>query len=473
MTMTLNDLITSIEVELEASQRDRDKAIAEIKYILGTAQQEARSNLSEEEDKRVNDLFAIRDRKKGEIEGIKAKLESAKRARQEELESSEKAAQTHPGATAPSQRDNRVSVGREERTYRPDYDPRGHQFVMDVARSFLYQDPQAQYRLQRHMSEEKVERAEYFERASDTSNFAGLTVPQYLTDMYAPATAALRPFADICNKHPLPPNGMQLNISRITTATSVGAQTGENLAVSSANPDDTLLQPAVKTAAGQVTLSRQSIDRGTGVDDIVMDDLFRRYATNLDSQLITDASTGLDACSQSNTVSNTDPTGSGGLFGQILAGAAGSEAAVLGFAVPDYVIMHSRRWYALSAKLTTSWPLVNQPGSAPAVIGANFAVGYNKGVRGVLPNGMGVVVDNNISTGLGTGTNQDEVFVVPSQECHLWEDANAPVFIRAEGVQAASLGVLLVVYGYFAYTFQRYANATQKLTGVGLVTPTF
>jgi hypothetical protein len=33
------------------------------------------------------------------------------------------------------------------------------------------------------------------------------------------------------------------------------------------------------------------------------------------------------------------------------------------------------------------------------------------------------------------------------------------VFIRAEQPAAASLGVLLVVYGYFAYTFARYANS--------------
>ena len=35
------------------------------------------------------------------------------------------------------------------------------------------------------------------------------------------------------------------------------------------------------------------------------------------------------------------------------------------------------------------------------------------------------------------------------------------------------LGVLLVLYGYFAYTFGRYPSAPQKLNGVGMVTPTF
>jgi hypothetical protein len=471
MTMTLNDLITSIEVELEQAQRDRDKAIAEIKYILSAAQQEARSNLTKDESERTENLFALRDRKKSEIEGIRAKLESARRARQEELEAGERAKQTHSGADAPAKRDGHARVVSEPRTYSRERDPSGVNFLRDVARTFLYQDPQSQYRLQEHMREERVERAEYLERASDTSNFAGLVVPQYLTDMYAPNTAALRPLADICNKHPLPASGMTLNISQITTPTSVAAQTAQNIAVSSANPDDTLLAISVKTAAGQATLSRQAIDRGTGVDDITMDDLFRRYATNLDSQLINDGTTGLDACSQNNTVGTV---GVSYLYSGVLGGAAGVEAAVLGFAIPDFVVMHSRRWYWLSAQLTASWPFVNQPGSPPVNIGTNFAIGYNKGVRGVLPNGMGVVVDNNISTVLGgTAGTQDEVFVVASQECHLWEDPGAPVFIRAEGVQAQTLGVVLVIYGYFAYTFQRYSNATQKLTGAGLVAPTF
>ena len=46
------------------------------------------------------------------------------------------------------------------------------------------------------------------------------------------------------------------------------------------------------------------------------------------------------------------------------------------------------------------------------------------------------------------------------------------MFIRAEQTAAASLGVLLVAYGYFAYTFTRRAHA-QRIGGTGLVTPTF
>jgi hypothetical protein len=82
-------------------------------------------------------------------------------------------------------------------------------------------------------------------------------------------------------------------------------------------------------------------------------------------------------------------------------------------------------------------------------------------------------VDNNIATNFGAGTNEDEIYVVPKDECHLWEDPNAPLYIRAEQTKVASLGVLLVVYGYFAYTFSRYTNGMGKIGGTGLVAPTF
>jgi hypothetical protein len=47
------------------------------------------------------------------------------------------------------------------------------------------------------------------------------------------------------------------------------------------------------------------------------------------------------------------------------------------------------------------------------------------------------------------------------------------VFIRAEQPAAASLGILFVLYGYFAYTFGRYPGMQQKITGTGLTPPLF
>jgi hypothetical protein len=53
------------------------------------------------------------------------------------------------------------------------------------------------------------------------------------------------------------------------------------------------------------------------------------------------------------------------------------------------------------------------------------------------------------------------------------KDPAAPTYIRAEQPQAASLGVLLVIYGYAAYSHRRYAGGSIVINGSGLATPSF
>jgi HK97 family phage major capsid protein len=367
----------------------------------------------------------------------------------------------------------RVGVKSEPRTYAPEVDPQGRQFLSDFIAGELGRNHEARARLDRHMVEERTERRSYFEnRAAATTAFAGLVVPQYLTDLVAKSAAAARPFADICNKHQLPAAGTTVNISRVTTATSAAAQS-ENSAASETNIDDTLLTETMFTVAGQQTLSRQAIDRGIGTEEITLDDLIRRYHSALDAKLINDGTTGLTNVAQSVAYTDASPTAAE-LYPKILNAQANLEAVMLDQGVGDlYAVMHSRRWAWMQSQVGTSWPFIGQPGYAVQAGGQNLATGYGMGVRGILPNGIKVIVDNNIATNLGAGTNEDEIYVVNASELHLWEDSAAPLFIRADQTAAASLGVLLVVYGYAAYSFRRYTNGHQKIAGTGLVTPTF
>lgn len=475
--MNIDELILSIQVEQEQAQKKRARAVAEVKTILAKARQEGRANLTEEEDTDCTQAFARRDQADKELQGIAVKLANAQRAKaaEDEIESNLEIRTGNPQNTATSKPayDRVARVGQEERTYHQGNTRGGGRFVRDVVRTYLHRDLESEARLNRHMAEERVERGQYLERAdATTANFTGLVVPQYLTEMYAPKTAAMRPFADACNKHALPESGMTVNISKITTGSSVAVQVNESDLVSETAMDDTLLTESVLTAAGSQGLSRQAVDRGTGIEDIVMNDLQRRYATNLDGQLITRATVGLSAVSVATTYDDTSPTGAE-LYPKLLSAASGVEAALLGFAAPDVVLMHSRRWYWLNAQMTSTWPLLNQPALAPQVAGQNINERYGSGARGVLPNGMVAIVDNNIAVNLGAGTNQDEVYVVPSDECHLWEDPSAPQFIRAEQPRAKNLAVDLVLYGYFAFSFRRFDNAMQKISGTGLVTPAF
>ena len=96
-------------------------------------------------------------------------------------------------------------------------------------------------------------------RAAGTGAFARLVVPQYLTDLVAPGEGE-PPVRGRVQPRPAP-QGMTVNLSRITTGTSSDLQSAENVAVSGTDIDDTLLSISVQTNAGQQTLSRQAVER--------------------------------------------------------------------------------------------------------------------------------------------------------------------------------------------------------------------
>jgi HK97 family phage major capsid protein len=363
-------------------------------------------------------------------------------------------------------------VGAEKRTYNPDNDRRGRDFALDVARQYISNDPGANERLARHMQEERVERGDKLvARAGGTANFSGLVVPQYLVDEFAPLARAGRPFADACRKHDLPATGMTLNVGKLTTGTTADDQSAENAAVSDTDADDTLIPVSVRTSAGSQTVSRQAAERGEGIEDTIVEDLIRANFTNMDGKLFSIASVGLSAAATAITYTDATPTAAE-LYPKLVQGTAEVEAALLDQGLGDTIaVMHSRRWYWLQKELSSSNPLFGQPGIAAQNIGLNYGERYGAGFRGILPNGTPVVVDNNITTAAGAGT-EDEIYFVAQSEAHLWEDPNAPMLIRAEQTKAKSLGIDLVVYNYYAFLFTRRAHA-QKIAGTGLIAPTW
>jgi hypothetical protein len=482
--VTFDELIMSIEVEAEQNARRRARAVGEMKLILQNARNDGRPNLTDAETADIQAANRTVEKCDKDAVGINSKLEDAKRGREHERTTDtllEVRAGDHQSAAtrerALPRYDEVARVGAEERTYHKGNTGKGARFLKDVAAAFVHRNPEAEGRLYRHMQEERVERGRYMERAAGdagTGAFAGLTVPQYLTDMYAPKARALRPFADACNIHDLPESGMTVNISQITTGSTTALQANELDTVSATSMDDTLLTENVQTASGQQSLSRQAIDRGTGIEDVTMNDLQRSLATTFDNTLITQATTGLAALAVGTgfTYVDTTPTGPE-LYPKILGAASQVEGTLLGFAIPDIAVMHSRRWYWLQGQMTTSWPMFGQPGIGAAWnAGENLAERYGAGVRGVLPNGIAVIVDNNVQTTLGAGT-EDEIYVAASEECHLWIDPNAPQFIRAEQPRVQNLAVTLVLFMYFAYTFRRFASSIGKVSGTGLIAPTF
>ena len=401
--------------------------------------------------------------------------EAALRARVEHLEEAIRmntAAQeaSSMGTTRTPAYDEVARVGSEPRTYSEQSDRTGRLFIADVVRNHLGDGFDARERLARHMSEERVERGGLIERAAGTAAFAGLVVPQYLVDLVAPAAKAGRPFADAVRSLPLPEQGMTVELSKITTASTTAVQT-QGSAVSETDMDDTALSVAVQTIGGSQTVTRQAVERGSSVLDTVLEDLMRSYATTLDSTMLNQATNGLTNVATAITYTDASPTAAE-LYPKLLQATAAVEAALVDQQAGDTIaVMHSRRWYWLQSQLSSTFPLFNQPGVSDGRAGVNYGARYGSGFRGVLPSGVPVIVDNNVATNFGT--NEDEIYFVGANDIFLWEDPNAPMLIRTDtGPSIKSLGVDVVVYGYAAYTHVRRAHA-QKIGGTGLILPTW
>jgi HK97 family phage major capsid protein len=233
--------------------------------------------------------------------------------------------------------------------------------------------------------------------------------------------------------------------------------------------DDTKLDISVVTIAGQQNVSRQALERGTNIDSLVMADLVSAYHTKLDETIVTSTT---NAITQVVTYTDASPT-VGELYPKLLDCVQRIQTNFFGG--PNFILMHPRRLaFILAAVDSTQRPLAvptaNGPTNAPVV--GNGGVVY--GNSGYSIAGFPVLTDANVTTTNGTGSNEDVIIVGNSQEAHLWEMGDgAPMMLRFEQPKAAELDVTMVVYGYSAYTANRYPNAFALVGGTGLITPSF
>ena len=408
------------------------------------------------------------------IAGIDAELDQA-RARESDLVAEQatrdKAAALRAQYPPLKSTTAQVVGGVEPEVYTKDSARRGVSFFADLASAAAGNDYTAADRLRRHATMAPAET-----RAVGTGAFAGLIVPQYLDDLAAPLRRAGRPTADIANKHPLPESGTSMNISRLTTGTSVASQATENTAVSETNVDDTLLTVPVRTIAGMQNVSFQAIERGTGADTIIHQDLLRAYNTELDRQVIngsgaTGEHLGIRLTAGILSVAYTDASPTAAELFPKLADLI-QQIQTATFMGVTHFVMHPRRWWWFAKELGTVFPLLSFPSSperAGNAGGPEYEGGFGRNIMGVP-----VVVDANIPTNLGAGTNEDVILGVTDSELHLWEDADSPTLIRCDcGPGITSLQVTFVLYGYSAFTAGRVPNAHGTIGGTGIAPPAF
>lgn len=383
--------------------------------------------------------------------------------RDKEVEESRKAMSIDKSDLTPS-----VQVVSEPLTYSKEG---RNNFLKDAFAAKVNGDYAAQERIVRHQKETQET------RDIGTDAFAGLVVPQYLTDLVAEKARAGSPFYNAVPKATLPAQGMKVELSRITTGTAAAFQASQNSAVQETNMDDTLLTVNVDTIAGQQDVSRQAIERGTNTEEIIVKDLVSAYYTTLDNKMLNGSGSsgeplGLANVSGTNSVTYTDASPTvAELYPKLIDGI--QQINSNRFMAGDAIIMHPRRWAFLTAAADSSnRPLVLPIGNAPQnAMGVGEAAKYGQVVGSIA--GLPVISDANIATNLGTGTNEDQIFIVKSDDHILFEEGGAPFKLRFDDVGSGSLTVKLVVYGYVAFASGRYPAGISKIGGTGLVTPTF
>lgn len=414
------------------------------------------------------------------------------------------AAETLARSSAPTDRAvGGARIGQEARTYSRETARQGISFFQDAFRAQHGRDHAADERLQRHAQEMFVdlrESGQWFReagpdqaRALTTGTVGGLMIPVYLTEL---ATTVLRngsPLVNLLPTLPLPAEGMSLTIPRASTGATAASQVTENTQVSQTDPTWTTdLVIPVNTIAGEVDLSRQLLDRGTGYDQLVYNDLAAAYAAEKGRQVLNGSGTANQALGMLQTAGRITATAFGAAatianFHKKEAGVIAGITASADAINPDLIAMHPRRWGWMTGETDSTGrplvvPLPNGPYNATAL---NLAPGQT-GSSAPGPKsativgsfqGMPVTTDTNIPTNVGTN-NEDVVVTIDTAKQLLWEEGDgSPRFLRFD--QVNTLTVKLVAYGYMAFSARRYPTSIGQVGGLdtgagnGLVAPTF
>ena len=321
---------------------------------------------------------------------------------------------------------------------------------------------------------------------SNSSNIGSLVPTDYRPDLYAPGLYGGRITADLCARFPLPARGMTVSFPRVTTEASAGIQATQGSEVSSAGVATTETVLNISTIASGINVSRQAIERGEMVESLIFSEMIAAYGEDLDNQVIegTGSSGQLKGIFPSTTSGNTvtlNNTGSASPWTAPTTAAWWGALVKLPTVVAtarqraiDIIVMHPRRWgYLLDLLDSQNRPLFNPAATGRNVMGIGTLATGDMGVITVVGNiaGIDVVLDANIPTDVnkgakGNSANQDIILGFRRADQFLFEQAG-PLMVRANDTLASNLQVQLVIYGYAAFTAERY-SACGAIQGSGL-----
>jgi HK97 family phage major capsid protein len=370
--------------------------------------------------------------------------------------------------------ENTVTRVKEQEIYQKG-DPR-RSYMQDLIKLTLNIDDtgESRERLMRHAQDVRTS-PDYkeFRDLSRVDGSGGYAVPPaWLMNQYIELARPGRAFANLVQRQPLPGGTDSINIPKLLTGTSTAIQTADNAPVADVDLTDTFINAPVRTISGQQGVAIQLIDQSPiAFDDVVFRDLVADHASQTDRQCLS----GTGANGQVLGVRLTPNIGSVPASAVTTAGVYSAIANAIQtvhttrFLPPEVIVMHPRRWGWFLSLLDGQQrplflPAANNPFNAAGIL-TDVA---SQQVVGQM-HGLPVVTDPNLETNLGTGTNEDPIYVLRASDIVLWESG-----VRARVLpetKAANLTVLLQIYNYLAFSAARYPQSVVEITG--LTAPTF
>lgn len=278
-------------------------------------------------------------------------------------------------------------------------------------------------------------------------------MPPSLLAAIAPGARAGRPFLEAIGSRPLPPIGSTLTPLRVSTVVVAGA-TLEGTGPTDVNPtvaSGTAI-PVVLVSA-RTRCSRTLFQRGgtAALELGVLAELVAAVENECDRLALVGTGTApqpfglLNTAGISSTAIATATTGQD-LLTKVAAAATASSAVSRQAA--ELVVMHSRRsaWYG---------------SRSDGMLDPSFAAGRMLGSL------LDVVIDDNVPSNLGVGTNEDRVIVLRRAGVAYYESA-LEVGVLEQTAPTSPGQVDVVVFRFMSVDTTRRAGAIGVLTGAGL-----
>ena len=318
-------------------------------------------------------------------------------------------------------------------------------------------------------------------RAGDMTSVAGaggeFAPPAwYIADFIALARAG-RVTADLCQKQTLPSGVSSINLPKVASGATAAVQQTQNSALSDTAMTTTSVSSGITTIGGKQIISMQLLQQsGIPFDQVILQDLAKAYAVQVDSQVLygTNANgqvRGLVGFATNTAFTSASPapasvTNANSLYYTVQKAAAAVQTGI--FEPANAIVMHPTRWaWILGAVDANSRPFVVPQGASFNPLGTTGEQ-VPQGLAGYFGS-YPVYTDPNISTTANSATNQDEIYVLRTDQLWLYESEVQSASFDATYADNAS--ILFRVLGYMAFICNRYAAAVQSIRGTGLVAP--